>query len=94
MKRIDLMPLRQRVLLVIAIGAALLVVGGWVTDRRGVSSGWFGYAPDTAVLLHAGATMRPAVVALIQLGLIVIWAAVSLRLLRAPGEDRPTQLGE
>jgi len=85
LKRIDLLPLRQRVVLVVAFAALLQVLGGWVTDR-GRQGGWFGYAPLTGVIGAPG-TMSPSAAALVDLGLVVVWAAVSLLLLRSGNRD-------
>ena len=92
MKRIDRLPLRLRVILVVALGAVLLIVGRWITDRRASDGGWFGYAPNTTVAYVPGG-MRPGVAALIHVALVVVWAGVSFRLLRADGPSPPLRDG-
>jgi cytochrome bd-type quinol oxidase subunit 1 len=85
LNRIDRLPLRQRVVLVIALGALLQVLGGWVTDRGG-RIGWFGYAPVTGAVVGPG-TMSHGVADLVYVGLIVVWAAVALWLLRSGNRE-------
>jgi hypothetical protein len=87
MKRIDRLPLRQRVILVIATAAVLLVGGGWVTDRGPGGSGWFGYAPLPQGVVTPGSMSRGDAT-LFYLGLIVVWTTVSLLLLRAGAPPR------
>ena len=92
MKRIHRLPLRLRVVLVIALGVLLRIVGRWITDRRASDGDWFGYAPNTTVAYVPGG-MRPGVAALIHVALVVLWAVVSFRLLRADGPSLPSKGG-
>ncbi len=85
MKWIDRLALRQRVVLVVAVGMLLSILGGWLTTRSG-GGGWFGYAPNTGAT-HVRTSMHPLVAALIRAGLTIVWAAASVRLLRLA--DRP-----
>jgi hypothetical protein len=88
MRRVDQLLLRQRVVLVIAFGVVLLVLGGWITDRGRLGSGWFGYAPNASIVVRGGGAMGPGAAVVVRLCLIVLWAAVSLWLLRSSREDR------
>ncbi|MHB1987239.1 MAG: hypothetical protein ACYCSF_04520 [Acidimicrobiales bacterium] len=73
----------QTVVLVVALGAGLLVLGRWLTHlgSRGVS-GWTGYAPLSNGLVATGG-LQPWARLVICLVLIVFWAAISLLLLRS-----------
>lgn len=88
MNWIDRLPFRQRVVLVVAIGAALFVLGRWITFRGRRVSGWFGYAPNTKVSYYPGG-MRPGLALLVHLAFIVLWAVVAFRLLRS-ASSRPS----
>ncbi len=83
----------QRVVLVIALGATLAVVGWWITSPSPFT-GWTGYAPLTSGPLVTGG-LHLWVRAVIWLALIGAWTATSLTLLRtrdAPwAESTPTR---
>lgn len=85
---IDGLAVRQRVVLVIALGVLLWTLGGWVTTRP-PSGGWYGYAPRSQVT-YGPYSWEPATAALIRSALTILWAALALRLLRNP--DRPSGL--
>ena len=88
MRRIVLLPVRQRVVIVIAIGAVLLILGDWITDRRG-TGGWFGYAPLTQVGV-VPSSLSPGLATAVHLAVVVVWAAASLWLLG--GGQRPQSI--
>ncbi len=79
--------LAQRVVLVVALGLALLAVDDYTMPR---SSGWFatasshelGYAPDTSIT-YVPEDGRLSHLALRVL-LVAVWAAVSVFVLRSP----------
>ena len=76
----------QRVVLVVALGAALMVVGWWTTSGSSFT-GWTAYAPLTNGPLGAS-RLHLWVRAVIWLALIGAWTAVSLIVLRArPARD-------
>ncbi len=73
----------QRVVLVVALGAVLVVVGWWATSLS-PNTGWTGYAPLTSgPLVTRG--LHLWVRAVIWLILIGTWTITSLALLRSPG---------
>ena len=75
----------QRVVLVVALGAVLVVVGWWTTSPSPVT-GWTGYAPLTSSPLVTGG-LHLWVRAVIWLILIGAWTGTSLVLLRSRGAD-------
>lgn len=88
---IDRLAVRQRVVLVVALGVVLSILGGWLTTGPG-GGGWFGYAPNTGAT-YVRRSMRPAVAALVRVGLTIVWAAASVRLLRSADRAGGTPLG-
>ena len=75
----------QRVVLVVALGAVLVVVGWWTTSPSPVT-GWTGYAPLSSGPLVTGGP-HLWVRAVIWLILIGAWTGTSLVLLRSRGAD-------
>ncbi len=76
----------QRVVLVVALGTALAVVGWWVTSGSSYT-GWTAYTPLTSGPLpttHLHLWVR----AVIWLALIGAWTILSLVVLRAPRARR------
>jgi heme/copper-type cytochrome/quinol oxidase subunit 1 len=73
----------QRVLLVVALGAALLAVD---TAIAGNHSGWFGYAPNSGVSFDPEG-LSPIFLLVVRILLISIWTATALWLLRTEGRD-------
>lgn len=85
MHRIDKLSTAQRVVVVVAIGAAFLAVGSYLQGlgQHGFAFGWTGYAPLSVP--NAG---RPGWVSLVVwLALTCLWAVVSIRLLRPSRRD-------
>ena len=81
---IDKLSKAQRVVIVVALGAAFLAVGSYILSlgEHGVAFGWTGYAPLTAP------AERPAWLDLIVwLALTCLWALVSITLLRPSRHD-------
>ena len=75
--------LAQRVVVVVALGAALLGVDSAIA---GTDSGWFGYAPNTAVVVDPDG-LSPAGRLAIRLLLVALWAGTSIWLLGAQQDD-------
>jgi membrane associated rhomboid family serine protease len=76
---IDKLSKAQRVVIVVALGAAFLAIGSFILSlgQHGVAFGWTGYAP----LVQPAE--RPAWLDLIVwLALTCLWAVVSIRVLR------------
>ena len=85
MRWIDKLSKAQRVVVVVALGAAFLAVGSYLVSlgQPGIAVGWSGVAPLTAPSVG-----RPGWVSLVVwLVLTCLWAAVSIRLLRPSGQD-------
>jgi hypothetical protein len=74
----------QRVVLVVALGVALGVLGSYLVTlgSPGPPRGWVAYAPLTQNPVAASSGLHPWVRLLIWLGLTVIWAACSVAILR------------
>jgi hypothetical protein len=76
----------QKVIVCVAIGAVVVVLGfaarAWWWETPG--SGWFNYAPDNGVVFTADPADHGAIVtqALIWIGLVAVWAAACLLVLR------------
>lgn len=85
MRRIEKLCHAQRVVLVVALGVAVLAVGSFLTSlgEPGIRFGWTGYAPLSAPSLGQPEGLR----LVIWLALICLWAALSIRLLRPSGRD-------
>jgi hypothetical protein len=82
-QRIRRLNLGQRIVLVIAWGAALHAVAAYVIDdRRG---GWFGYAPNTQIVFDPGG-LSSGMRTVIRIGLVLLWTAVALWLLTDSGD--------
>ena len=79
-----LLTLRHKVVLLIALGAALFVLGQWAIEQASPYGGfgWVAYAPLTAAAPGFG--LRPWVQAVLWLGLIAVWTVAALLLLRDP----------
>ena len=77
--------LRQRVVLVVALGAVLWVLGDWVIEQSNpfIGTGWTAYAP---LRVFNGIALRPWAQAVLWLGLIVVWTIAALLILR---ESKP-----
>jgi heme/copper-type cytochrome/quinol oxidase subunit 1 len=76
--------LAQRIVIVVALGLALAVIGSFVSTlgEPQAQFGWFGYAPLTAP--DSGADLSAWQQLLVWIGLIGVWAAASLKLLGRP----------
>ena len=78
----------QRIVLVVALAAALYILGLYITALGNAGSGWVAYAPLTQVA-HSPLTGEPLgglhawVRLVLWLGLTVIWAGCSVALLRS-----------
>ena len=70
----------QRLVLVVGLGLALYVFGGWVTTRN-TFSGWVAYAPLSNTVNVPGSGLHPWVRLLIWLALILVWVLASVALL-------------
>ena len=88
MRVIDRLSPSQRVVVVVALGLALAVIGGYVVSLgSGASLGWYAYAPLTSVARVPGPGFPAWLRAIIWLALIGIWASSSIRVLRSPPGD-------
>jgi heme/copper-type cytochrome/quinol oxidase subunit 1 len=88
MRMIDRLSKSQRVVVVIALGLALGVIGTYLTSQ--IRPGWYGYAPLTASFEAPGNELPTWLQLIIWLALIGIWALASIRVLRpAANHDTP-----
>ena len=75
--------LRQRIVVVIGLGLALVFLGRWITTRHRFT-GWVAYAPlSRGVHTVGGTALHPGLRLLIWVALTLIWVVVSLALLRS-----------
>jgi heme/copper-type cytochrome/quinol oxidase subunit 1 len=88
MHRIGKLGKAQRVVVVVAIGAAFLAVGSYLLSLGQPGAfGWTGYAPLTLASRSVG---RPGWFApVVWLALTCLWAVVSIWLLRPSDHDDP-----
>ena len=88
MRAIDRLSQPQRVVIVVALGLVLAVIGGFVTSLGRLAAGWYAYAPLTSTGYLPGHGIPPWLRLIIWLALIVIWAAAAIRLLKpSPARD-------
>jgi heme/copper-type cytochrome/quinol oxidase subunit 1 len=91
MRLIDGLSKTQRIVVVVALGLALGVVGTYLVNLgSGIRFGWYAYSPLTATTFQAPGTGLPSWLRLIVwLVLIGLWALASIRVLR-PRADQST----
>jgi hypothetical protein len=77
--------LRYKVVLLVALGATLWVVGQWaIAEANPLSGFWTGYAPLTS---SPDLGLRPWVQAVLWLFLIAVWTVAALLLLHEPKSE-------
>lgn len=79
----------QRVVLVVALGAALFFVGGYLTGGSHLATGWTGYAPLQSVPVVSRAGLSGVGSLVVWLALVVVWACASVAVLRTRQPTRP-----
>jgi heme/copper-type cytochrome/quinol oxidase subunit 1 len=90
MRLIDGLAKAQRIVVVIALGLALGVVGTYLVGLgSGIGSGWYAYAPLTATLQAPGTGLAAWLRLIVWLVLIGVWALASIKVLR-PRADQGT----
>ena len=90
MRLIDELSKAQRVVVVVALGLALGVIGSYLVSLgSGIRSGWYAYSPLTATLRAPGTGLPAWLRVIIWLVLIGVWALASIRVLR-PVADQGT----
>jgi len=78
----------QRIVVVVALGAAFLVLGRYLVSLgRGSAFGWYAYSPLTSAVYRPRTGLRAWLRLIIWLVLIVLWALTSVRVLRPPSRD-------
>lgn len=88
MRVIDRLSKSQRVVVVVALGLALGVIGTYLTSQ--VRPGWYAYSPLTTTLQAPGNGLPAWLRLTIWLALIGAWALASIRVLRpAANHDTP-----
>jgi len=84
MRWIDRLGMAQRVVVVVALGLALGMVGSYLTSL-GTRTGWYAYAPLSRQVFQPTGVGEPGWLRLlIWLAMISVWALTSLRVLRQP----------
>jgi hypothetical protein len=80
---IDGLSKSQRVVVVVALGIALGVVGSYLVSLgSGSPIGWYAYSPFTSAVYPPGRGLHDWLRVIIWLALIGLWAIASIRLLR------------
>jgi hypothetical protein len=80
----------QRVVIVVALGISLHLVGQWLIGYWEFGSrdfGWVGYAPLSNTAFPGRILLHPWVILLIHLLLTTVWMVISMALL----QQRPTK---
>ena len=78
----------QRLVIVVGLGAALYVLGQWLTSLGStINSGWVAYAPSSKTFAPNG--LQPWARLLIWLALIGTWTVSSFVFIKS---DRPRQV--
>jgi heme/copper-type cytochrome/quinol oxidase subunit 1 len=78
--------LPQRIVIVVALGLVLGVFGEWITLRGATSFGWVAYAPLSTSTSHRNG-LTFGWITLVWIGLTVLWAALSVAVLRSPKSE-------
>ena len=88
MRRLRSLNLGQRIVLVVALAAALRTAGTFLVNRRD-GGGWFSYAPlgDASIYPAVDSGWHPVQAAILWIALIALWAAVSVWLLGPQRRD-------
>jgi hypothetical protein len=89
MRGIERLNKAQRIIVVVAFGMAFGVVGSYLVNLGSRTNlGWFAYAPLGSSFVHLPGTGLPAWLRLIiWLGLVAVWALISVGVLRESAED-------
>jgi heme/copper-type cytochrome/quinol oxidase subunit 1 len=82
MRAMDGLTQPQRLVIIIALGLALAVVGSFVTSLGGGVTGWYAYSPLTSASYVPGHGLPSWLRLFIWLALIAIWAVASIQLLK------------
>ncbi len=92
-EKVSRLTLAQRIVLVVAFAATLRLVGLFIESVGSTDGGWFGYAPNSRALYLERGGIGSFASILVWLGLVVVWALVSVWLLGAGGspEDDPDE---
>ena len=88
MRVIDRLSKSQRVVVVVALGLALGVVGTYLTSQ--IVPGWYAYSPLTTTLQAPDNGLPAWLRLIIWLALIGAWALASIRVLR-PAANHDTR---
>jgi heme/copper-type cytochrome/quinol oxidase subunit 1 len=88
MRWIDGLSKAQRVVVVVALGLSLGVVGSYLVNLgTGLRSGWYAYSPLTATIQAPGTGLPSWLRLIVWLVLIGLWALASIRVLRSPADE-------
>ncbi len=81
----------QKAIVCVAIGAVMVVLGfaarAWWWETPGSGGGWFNYAPNSGVIYTFDGPDGRSILtqAAIWIGLVIVWAAACLFVLRTKG---------
>jgi len=85
---IDGLSRAQRVVVVVAVGLALGVIGAYLVSLgSGIRFAWYAYSPLTATLQAPSTGLPEWLRLIIWLALIGVWALASIRVLRPPSDQ-------
>ena len=79
----------QRIVVVIALGVACGAAGMYLVNLRSTVSGWYAYAPLSQAVYPPHTGLAGWLRLIIWLALAVLWALVSIRVLRPSGGHSP-----
>lgn len=86
---IDGLSKAQRVVVVIALGLALVAIGTYLmTLGTGTAFGWYAYSPLTSTVRIPEAGLARWLRLIIWLALIGVWTVTAIRVLRQPADGR------
>lgn len=91
MKLLARLNLGQRILMVIALGGVIYFLGFWLETIHKQAFGWVAYAPlsgaTSALGREGGLTYDQSI--LVWIGLVVLWAVLSMVVLHTPKRSGP-----
>jgi hypothetical protein len=88
-KRLDRLNLDQRIIIVIALGGLMYWLGIWISSlNKPTAFGWVAYAPLSGSTFPPIGGLTPRWILLLWTGLTLVWAILSMVVLRSPRRDR------
>lgn len=90
MRLTDRLSQPQRIVVVIALGVACGATGMYLVNLGSTVSGWYAYAPLSQAVYPPHTGLAGWLRLIIWLALVVLWALVSIRVLRPSREEPPS----